>query len=70
MVRTRVLIGTKPGRRSSPRCGRKVGSFGTIGGMSFNEYKTITAGDGELDNSAVIVQIRRYRSHTARSSGV
>jgi len=29
----------------------------------------IAAGDGELDNSAVIVQIRRYRSHTARSSG-
>lgn len=30
---------------------------------------SIAAGDGELDNSAVIVQIRRYRSHTARSSG-
>ena len=29
----------------------------------------IAAGDGELDNSAVIVQIRRYQSHTARSSG-
>jgi len=29
----------------------------------------IAAGDGELDNSAVVVQIRRYRSHTARSSG-
>jgi len=28
----------------------------------------IAAGDGELDNSAVIMQIRRYRSHTARSS--
>lgn len=27
---------------------RKVGSFGTIGGMSFNEYKTITAGDGGM----------------------
>ena len=29
----------------------------------------IAAGDGDLDNSAVIVQIRRYRTHTARSSG-
>lgn len=29
----------------------------------------IAAGDGELDNSAVIVQIRRYRTHTARPSG-
>ncbi|CAN5844804.1 DegT/DnrJ/EryC1/StrS family aminotransferase [soil metagenome] len=27
---------------------KKVGSFGTIGGMSFNEYKTITAGDGGM----------------------
>ncbi|HTO47742.1 MAG TPA: NAD(P)-dependent oxidoreductase [Burkholderiales bacterium] len=29
----------------------------------------IAAGDGDLDNSAVIVQIRRYRTHVARSSG-
>jgi dTDP-4-amino-4,6-dideoxygalactose transaminase len=29
-------------------CGRKVGSFGAMGGMSFNEYKTITAGDGGM----------------------
>ena len=30
----------------------------------------IAAGDGELDNTSVVMQIRRYRSHTARSSGV
>ena len=29
----------------------------------------IAAGDGELDNSAVIAQVRRYRSHTARPPG-
>jgi 3-hydroxyisobutyrate dehydrogenase-like beta-hydroxyacid dehydrogenase len=29
----------------------------------------IAAGDGDLDNSAVIAQIRRYRTHTARASG-
>jgi dTDP-4-amino-4,6-dideoxygalactose transaminase len=28
--------------------GDKVGSFGTIAGFSFNEYKTITAGDGGM----------------------
>jgi 3-hydroxyisobutyrate dehydrogenase-like beta-hydroxyacid dehydrogenase len=29
----------------------------------------IAAGDGELDNAAVIAQIRRYRTHPPRSSG-